>query len=398
MPTEIRELADDDARAVFDLRVRTFSDAAGAAFDPDEVYIPTSRRLVAVDGDGVVGHLGRWAFTQAFGGRRVPMDGIAAVIAAPTHRGRGVASRLLDRALNDMHAAEVPIATLYPAAVAPYRRKGWQIAGVRVRRTVPTRSLHGLPAPTRPARLRAYVPDDLPALTALHDHVTASEPGGLGDDTGRWLRRNLAPDPDEADETVVAERDGTPVGLLHLERGDPGATGGAWTALVHRLIAADRDAELAMWRVVGSSWSVAPVTRFVSRPADPLLLDLAEEDVTDVDTHHWMTRLVDLPAAIAARGWPDGVTLQLPLEVSDPVVAANAGHWMLEVDGGQGALRPGGDGRVAVGIGALATLYTGFLTPGTAAGRGELTGATPAEVEALGWALAGPTPFLRDYF
>jgi predicted acetyltransferase len=398
MGIEVVPFRPEHGEAVFQLRVRTFSSASGLEFDPSEPYIPDDRRVVALDGDRLLGHAGAWPFRQTFGGRPVACGGVGAVIVEATHRGQGIAGRLLAAAIARMRELGDVISTLYPATVAPYRRWGWEVAGVRVPRTVATRALTGLPAPDRPTTIRPSRPDELDTLMDLHRRVVATEAGGA---TGEaWLRRILVPDDDDGDELHVAERDGEVVGFLMHSRSSPsGQDHSAFDFQVQQLVAADRDAELALWRFVGSAWSVGGVTRFISQPADPLLHDLPEIDVRDVPhPEHWMTRILDAPGAIAARGYPPGLEVTVELDLADDRIATNHGRFVLEVAGGEGRLTPGGAGRVVIDVRRLAPLYTGYAPAPVLARRGAMRGATAADVEALQWAFAGPTPWLRDYF
>lgn len=111
-----------------------------------------------------------------------------------------------------------------------------------------------------------------------------------------------------------------------------------------------------------------------------------------------MTRLVDAPGAVAARGFPPGLEVTVPIRIHDRRLPANDGAFVLEVQGGRGALTAGGDGRVEVDVHDLAALYTGFTSARVLARRGALAGATDADVDALAWAFDGPIPWMREYF
>ncbi len=386
------------AEQVFQMRVRTFSSAASGTYDPDEVYIPDERRLVAVDGDRVVGHLGVWSFAQGYGGRPVPMGGVGAVIVESTHRGRGVATAMLAAGLDLMRAQGDVISTLYPATVVPYRRAGWEMAGQRHWRRLPTRSLLDLPRPADPPSLRPYVVDDLDEVVALQDAAALEEAGGLCH-AERWLRRLLTPQDDEPEAVTVAERDGQITGIVQTIRASATAPHSSHDLVVPRFVAADHDTALALWRHVGTGWSVARLAKVVVAPGEPLLLDLPEQDLDhDRAPDVWMSRLVDVAGAIQARGYRDGPRIEVPLHIEDPMVGANSGAAVLEVVDGIGTLTPGGSGRVRVDVGTLAPLFTGHLTASVLARVGRLQGATAADVAALRMAFDGPAPFLRDYF
>lgn len=59
----------------------------------------------------------------------------------------------------------------------------------------------------------------------------------------------------------------------------------------------------------------------------------------------WMLRVLDVPRALSARGWPAHLEGELHLEVTDDLVAANRGRWRLRVTGGAATVEPGGRGE-----------------------------------------------------
>jgi predicted acetyltransferase len=390
---QIRPMRPGDAEQAFALRVHAFSAATHVTYDADEIYIPDEHRLVAVDGDRVVGHLGAWPFHQAFLGHAVPMGGLGAVAVAHDQRGTGIGSRLLSAGLDHMADAGMVISTLYPSTPVPYRRWGWEFAGEHVRRRVPTRALLEMPPPATQVRLRPYEPGDLTALATLQDEVAVGEPGGLLGGH-RWLARALQVDPDDPELTVVAVRDDRPTGLLLAAKTPP--DGGIYGLHVLRLFGVDRDVERALLRSVGHHHTVAGTTVLRSRPADPLLFELDSLTHPDTGSEHFMTRLVDAPRAIAARGWPPA-SVTVELEITDDRRPANDGRFVLEVHERAAALTRGGAGRAALDVRALASLYTGFTTADGLVRAGRLRAAAE-DVAALNEAFMAPAPFMRDTY
>lgn len=397
---QIGTIDPDESAAAFALRDEAFGDSMRrGTFDPEQPYVADDRRLVARDGGRVVGHLAMWPFAQVFGGREVPMAGVAGVAVSPEWRGRGVGGGLLAAALERMREAGDVIATLYPATVAPYAAYGWARAGHFITRSVATRALLGVPAPAVDVTIRPSTPDDLPALADLVRSVTATEPGGLVAPEA-WYRRGLPVDPgaDRLPGVMVAEVDGQVAGMCKWARHPGGPDEHGNRIDVPLLVGRDQDVERALWRHVGHWWSVAPTTTFVSWPTDPVVTDLPEADTTVTAELTWMTRLVDAAGAMAARGWPDGVRATVPLRIHDRRVLANDGPFVLEVGDGGAALTAGGDGRVGVDVADLARLWTGWMPATVLARRGALRGATTQDVAALAAVFDAPTPWLREYF
>ncbi len=111
-----------------------------------------------------------------------------------------------------------------------------------------------------------------------------------------------------------------------------------------------------------------------------------------------MFRLVDAPAALAARGWPERVTGAVDLELHDAAAPWNAGRFRLELADGKARVTPGGSGTVALGPGGLAALFAGALTPPLARRAGLQSGGDERSDAFLTAAFAGPRPGLLDYF
>ncbi|MGH3185167.1 MAG: GNAT family N-acetyltransferase, partial [Streptosporangiaceae bacterium] len=178
---------------------------------------------------------------------------------------------------------------------------------------------------------------------------------------------------------------------------------------VDRLVAASAGSTRALWAVAASNSSVAETVRAQVGPSDPLWWMLREQDANIADRESWMLRLLDAPAAIAARGFP-ATDLAVPLQITDDLLAANSGRWELTVRAGAGRLSryrtdpvpappsaasPGGR-PLALGARGLAALYAG--TPvATLRLAGLAEGGSPAADAALDGAFAA-TPFMLDSF
>ena len=66
---------------------------------------------------------------------------------------------------------------------------------------------------------------------------------------------------------------------------------------------------------------------------------LREQEANIAERESWMLRLLDAPAAIAARGFP-AADLAVPLQITDDLLAANSGRWELTVRAGAGSPLP----------------------------------------------------------
>ncbi|MCW2891775.1 MAG: family N-acetyltransferase [Actinomycetia bacterium] len=323
---------------------------------------------------------------QWWAGREVPCAGIASVKVSPELRGRGVGRRLMTTVLETAADRGYPLSALFPATMPIYRSLGWELAGGKYQATIPARSLWTLAAPDKyaaagaqaaPARtagaeVRRAGPDDAAQIIAIigRAHQAASDAGGLTWDEGpfrQWLARSDLYAYLVGDDGFAAYRWGGdgPHGELFVER-------------VH---AVTPEALRALWSVIASHSSVARTVTALTAPNDPFWWLTAERDATISKRAMWMLRVVDAPAAIAARGFPPAVAAALPLEINDSARPANSGSWQLEVADGKGALTtvaspgPGGVAPLSLGARGLAALYAGtpvatLRLAGLAAGGG----------------------------
>ncbi len=329
-------------------------------------------------------------------GRAVPCAGVASVKVAPEYRGGGIGRRLMTALLDAVADRGYPLSALYPATMPIYRSLGWELAGGKYQATIPVRSLRTLVAPDAalPGRPKAALPairragpDDAAEVIDVigRAHQAARDAGPLTWDEGptrQWLSR-----PD----------------LYSYLAGDDGYAAYRWGAdghhnvLVERVHAATPESLLALWSVIASHSSVARTVTALTAPNDPFWWLTSERDATISKRSMWMLRVLDAPAAIAARGFPPGVSIDVPLEIHDDSRPANSGRWRLTVADGKGRLcSDGAAASLTVGARGLAALYAG--TPvGTLRLSGLASGCSPDDAAALDAAFAA-TPYMVDDF
>jgi len=132
---------------------------------------------------------------------------------------------------------------------------------------------------------------------------------------------------------------------------------------------------------------------------EPLALLLREQDLRQVRQYRWMARVVDVPGAFAARGYPSGLRGRVTVGVSDDACPWVDGTWTIEVDGGEGkAVRVGDDARMRTDAGGLAAMFAGYLDPRDLAELGLVRGLDPPDLEFLQAMHAGPKPWSPDYY
>ncbi|GAB3437161.1 GNAT family N-acetyltransferase [Flindersiella endophytica] len=400
MGIEVRTAREDEREPLHQLSQLAFS-ARPSAFDEDDDRSnnPLDRRLVATDGDKLVGRFSIWELGQWFGGRKVPMGGVSGVAVDPGYRQRGVGSRLVAAALDAMRERGEVIATLYPMNHTFYRRHGWEVAGSFPEYEVDLRDFADLPKPSSPVVVRPAEEADLPAMRALHDSLACEEPGNLSYGDFFATRRMLGyPGIQEA---YVAEHSGRLTGSITFSHKESSGNREFFRLAVGHHVASDLDTELAFARLLAGHYPVARTITFVAPQNRALTMQLSERGTRPHgEGWCWMTRLVDAQGAIAARGYDDSVSAEVRLDLTDPGAAWNTGRWTLAVSDGKGTLEPTTTSApaVAMGIGQLAALYTGWSNPAQLFRRGLLMGATEADVAALTRIFQGPTPWCQNFF
>ena len=170
-----------------------------------------------------------------------------------------------------------------------------------------------------------------------------------------------------------------------------------WVEHVH---ARTPQALRALWSVIASHSSTADNVTGIIAPGDPFWWLTQERGAVVSRRAMWMLRVVDLPAAIAARGFPAAVSASVPLRVTDQARPANTGSWLLTVTNGTGTLTPNGSvsspAPLQLGPRGVAALYAG--TPlATLRLAGLASGGSPDADAPLDTVFAA-TPYLVDDF
>src|SRR5262249_25447711 len=101
--------------------------------------------------------------------------------------------------------------------------------------------------------------------------------------------------------------------------------------------------------------------------------------------------------ALTERGYIEGVTDELHLDVRDDLIPENQGRFVLSIAGGKGKVKRGGKGRLRLDVRGLAPLYTGHMHPASLAVAGLLTGHAD-EIRKAATIFSSPAPWMPDYF
>jgi predicted acetyltransferase len=328
---------------------------------------------------------------QFFHGRSVPAYGLAGVATPAESRGSGAALVLLRAALSEMAERGIATSNLYPATLSLYRRVGYEIAGARWEHSTP---LARLPTPDRSLPLRDATPDDRAGIEACYREKAAFTNGML--DRGPYVwQRVFEPRGQSARSFVVGERgriDGYTV--VYEKRGDSFLD---YSLVTTDLVARTPAAVARLLAFFADHGTLGDALTWCGAPSDPFVHALRSVVYTTRMQHSWMIRIVDVAKALEARGYPAGLTSSIDLEVRDELLGANAGRFVLQVEGGRGHVTRGGRGSMTLDVGALAALYSGHLPPRALAVAGALAAPDDdlARAESI---FASAAPSMSDFF
>lgn len=383
---EIRDLTADDLDAVLDIRKRSFGLlGVGDAETWRAAVLPTlaeGRYLGAFDGDRLVATARLRPFTQWWHGRPQPMAGVAGVTVSPEDRGRGLGTTIMRAAVARAVSFGDAVSALFPATTPIYRSLGFEHAGARYQVSLPAEALRAV-MPSQQVKLRRMGPGDaaevVSVLHRVHAATRASGPMSWGEDIWRlWLA-------DKDDFLYLADD-----GFLVYRWAGPDME-------VDNLVAGSADTARALWSIVGSSSSIAKRITATVAPDDPVLWLLRERTKDQIIRDPWMFRVLDLPAAVRRRGYPEVVTATAVVQVNDPLLEGNTGRWRLEFAEGAGsatALAEDAAGPVLT-VNAFSALYAGIPTA-TLRGGGLMSGDERYD-EVLDAAFAA-RPYMLDHF
>jgi predicted acetyltransferase len=337
-----------------------------------------SRRLGAFVDDQVCGTAGSFAADLTVpGGRAVTTSCVTQVTVLPTHRRRGILREMMDLQLRDARERGEIVAMLIAAEWPIYGRFGYGMA-VEAAATIVDASTAQFLDPVLRGTVEVV---DLATLREVaeepFDRHRETCPGSITREPVMWdLTLGITPRPgqDQPKSRVRAvhrDEHGRVDGYVVYDADDQWVHNQPRVKLnVHELIAADTTAYVDLWRYLCAIDWVAEVHAHV-RPVDEdirhLLVNGRAARQADRSDHMWC-RLLDVPAALAARRYE--VPVSLVLEVRDDLFGG--GRYRLDGDAASASCTPTDDPvDVAVGVDVLGAAYLGGspLAPYVNAGR-----------------------------
>jgi predicted acetyltransferase len=390
-PEEHRALMVQDAQAFGDSTTSVSIDRSVARTRVEEL------RVLEQDGERLGLLLARGQ-PVLWGGRPVPASQVSGLSVGVEHRGRGVATELLHAYLAEVRERGAAVSTLFPAAVQLYRRAGYEYAGTC---TLYEAAARHLPVGWPDGYRARPVPADDPApLQERFARVAAGRSGQVDRDADWWRHFLLADRGNGPPRVFLVDGPGGPDGWAVLTvSSDVSASEVRTSVQVVDWGAASEAGWRSLLTLAGGFSSLEASVHWKGPDPEPLALLVAEQDVRQLRQDRWMVRVVDVPGAFAARGYPSGLRGRITIGVGDDVCPWVDGTWTIEVDGGEGkAVRVGDDADTRTTAAGLAALFAGYHDPRDLATFGVVGGLDQADLEFLQAMHAGPRPWSPDYY
>ena len=364
MDIEVRTITEDE-RADW-IRATETAFSSTPKDDEIEAWLPvleTDRSFAAVDGSRIVGTSASITFRMMVpGGARIPTAGVTMVGVHPTHRRRGLNTRMMGAILEQAAERGEPLAALFASEGGIYGRFGYGLAGL----------LGEIRAESaRTAFVRGYEPRGrvellakehaLPLIDRIYD--AALRPGGV--------ERNVTLR-DQNFATVGEEKDHPWMYAVHFdELGEADAYAVYWvkhewteslpagTMNLKECVASTPSGYADIWRYLFDVDLVARVEAW-NRPSDEPLLHLLREPRRlrfSVGDGLWL-RLVDVVASLEARRYAtDG---HVVFGIDDPFRPETSGTYELIAEGGAGrCTRTDAEADVSGSVNILGATYLG---------------------------------------
>ncbi|HJQ42238.1 MAG TPA: GNAT family N-acetyltransferase [Jatrophihabitantaceae bacterium] len=327
------------------------------------------------------------------GTRELSVDGLTAVTVNATHRRRGLLSRMLTASLEEAKDRGDPLSILIAAEWPIYGRYGYAPATRIANYSFFPRVRGAAVQPTGTGSVRQVEPSDIGDIARDVFERARVERAGQLDRDGDWWSRRLGLDGYEPVKMGKAP-------TYYLHEGPNGPDGVLWWAAtkdfdlngdmgaikVGDLVAASDNAYRNLWAYLAGIDVVGEIMlehRPVDEPIRWLLPDGRALRETYAGDHLWV-RLLDVPAALSARGY--ATEDRIVLDVSDDDAGRfGAGRFVLDSGTGQCASTTE-SADIEITQRALASLYLGGFTlreQRLAGAVNELTPGASARVDAM---------------
>ncbi len=405
MDIEVRTIDEASLPAYGRTLERAFSENFNAEdWVVERQVMDLDRTLGAFDGPDLIGTTGAYSLTVTVPGGSLPMAGVTQVSVLPTHRRRGVLTQMMRRQLDDVWERGELLAGLWASESSIYRRFGYGIASQCAAIEI-ERSRTAFSGSHQPAG-RVWLEEKEAALEqvpVVYDRIVETRPGMLLRTKAWWnrLTADLEHWREGATPMFFALHDsgeGVDGYLTYRVKQDWSSGFPSGTVKVREAMATSAPAYADLWQYCFGIDLIGKIEAWPRPVDDPLQFILAEPRRLNMRVADalWI-RLVDLPAALAARRYARAE--RIVFEVSDPFCPWNEGRY--ELDGGpEGATcrTTRRDSDVALDARDLGAAYLGGTSLRALGRAGTLDGSPDALRRADEMFTWDPPPFCANVF
>jgi predicted acetyltransferase len=329
---EIRQ-PEPDQFAAFTRAISIGFGGAGTFLDEQLAHFTTiveaTHPFAAFDGDRIVGTMAYLDYETANPATRVSTAGITMVTVSPTHRRRGILTRMMGAAITDAVDRGQAMASLYASEPAIYGRFGYGVTMFRENYKI-SRDRSALTIGSQPDGVVRYMnaQDGIVDARKAFDKASQSRPGWIIRSGKEWGWLGSDPEWDRNDDselhTGIYYVNDSPEGYVNYRRTGDGRT----NMRIDELVGVDREAELALWNYCFGIDLVEEIS-VRNRPPDDALPWMLQDTraLQRVPQDSIWTRIIDVPTILESRAYSSEG--ELTIEVIDEVGGSAAGTYVL---------------------------------------------------------------------
>jgi len=365
---ELRQITADEFVEWVRVEARAYGNRLNA--DPEALrpHFDLDRSIAVFDHGNIVGGAHSHLQEISIPGATSPIAGVANIEVQPTHRRRGIMTKMMRHQLKDIYERGEPLAGLFASESVIYGRFGYGVGSLREEWSIERHYTGYAQRHETPGRFAFINPHDIgTVLPDVFRRSTVGRPGVFQKAAHLWEREANAPE----------HRQGGRGGIFYAGyyegdrlEGYARYRTGDGTVSVQELMAASRTAAASLWRFC---FDTDLVTRAEAerRPVDdPLTWMLADPRRLNRGTRDglWL-RLVDVEAALSMRRY--SAEGRLVFEVRDKVCPWNAARFALEATCEEAHCKTTEAAPdVSIGVAALASAFLGAVSFSTLAQAG----------------------------
>ena len=375
MSVAYRELeAEDVEQGAYVEAVAFYNDPSPERTEQLRQIFPPQWTLGAFVDGRVVAVVRTVPMARRINGKGIRYGTLGPVACLAEHRRQGHVGKLLRLSLERMQKQGMPLSGLHTPHDALYRHFGWERAEGKKQYIFRAKDLQFRHSGT-PGTLEAVPADEWQRLEEVYRRYASQRNGALHRPEPWWRNAVLRDFIGNRDRQALVWLDaqGEAQGfIVHVAQPVTRPTKGQeYELVVYDIVALTSDAYLGLWQHLLTHDIARPI--MVNAPLSDPLPDLVSDPwrIEVRRAEGAMVRVVDLEHALAMRPYCGTDPASLTMRVTDSTAPWNEGVWRIEAQEGRLEVeRSEGEPEIELDANFLAPLYTGFVTPETAATTG----------------------------